>query len=214
MNSEIYIISGLGADERAFQKLDFSGLDVHFIKWIPPFSNESMSTYATRLKSQILTENPILIGLSFGGMLAVEIAKLIPTKKVVLIASAKTRYEIPFYYKIAGYLRFNDLVPPKLLKKANSLTFWLFGASSTEDKDLLAKILFDTDAQFLKWALCAITKWDNKTIHTNCIHIHGTQDRILPFHNANANIAVQNAGHLMTLNKATEISEILRLLLQ
>ncbi len=93
MNIEIYIFSGLGADERAFQRLDFSGYSINFIKWVLPNVKDTIESYATRLLEQIKTKKPILIGLSFGGIMAIEIAKQIETEKVILIASAKTKNE-------------------------------------------------------------------------------------------------------------------------
>jgi pimeloyl-ACP methyl ester carboxylesterase len=97
LTKELYIFSGLGADERVFQQLDFSGFSTTFIKWIVPQDTETIENYATRLLDQITTTKPTLIGLSFGGLIAVEVAKQIDTEKVILIASAKTKNEIPFY---------------------------------------------------------------------------------------------------------------------
>ena len=93
MTNEIYIFSGLGADERVFQKLDFSDFKTTFVKWIIPQDKETIENYSTRLLAQITTKNPTLIGLSFGGIIAVEVAKQIDTEKVILIASAKTKIE-------------------------------------------------------------------------------------------------------------------------
>lgn len=104
MAKELYIFSGLGADEKVFQKLYFSDFSPTFIKWIAPQEEETIENYATRLLDQIRTTKPILIGLSFGGMIAVEVAKQIDTEKVILIASAKTQNEIPFYFRFAGQL--------------------------------------------------------------------------------------------------------------
>lgn len=75
--STIYIFSGLGVDERVFRYLDFSGMDVRFIHWIRPLPDESIKLYAQRLRQQIVTDKPILIGLSFGGIIAVEVGRLI-----------------------------------------------------------------------------------------------------------------------------------------
>ena len=140
MTQEIYIISGLGADERVFQKLDFSGFKTTFIKWIVPLDNETIENYATRLLDQITTIKPTIIGLSFGGIVAVEIAKQIDTEKVILIASAKTKNEIPFYYRLAGQMRLHRFLPTSLLKKSNFITNWFFGTNSTFDKQLLKQI--------------------------------------------------------------------------
>lgn len=70
---DIYCVSGLGADERVFQKLKFQGYQPVHICWVEPNLEESIAEYAKRLTIQIKSERPILIGLSFGGIMAVEI---------------------------------------------------------------------------------------------------------------------------------------------
>lgn len=210
MTKELYIFSGLGADERVFQKIDFSNFSTTFIKWIIPLDKETIEHYATRLLDQITTTKPTLIGLSFGGLMAVEVAKQIETEKVILISSAKTKYEIPFFYRFAGQLGLHKLLPTKLLKSSNFITNWFFGTNSTFDKQLLKQILIDTDPTFLKWAIDKVTRWTNKTQTKNLFHIHGTSDRILPFKFVYSSSTIKNGGHLMTLNKADELNNILR----
>lgn len=210
MTKEIYLFSGLGADERVFQLLDFSGFSVHYIKWITPTESETIEDYATRLSKQIKSDNPTLLGLSFGGIMAVEVAKQIATKKVILIASAKTMFDIPFYYRYAGRIGLHKLLPTKLLKSSNFLSEWLFRADSSFEKQLLKQILTDTDPVFLKWAIDKIVNWKNKTRLPNIYHIHGTRDKILPLKFSNCDKIISKGGHLMTLNKAAEISLILR----
>jgi pimeloyl-ACP methyl ester carboxylesterase len=152
----IYLFSGLGADESVFQKLDFSNYEVTFVKWIEPIQNEPIEAYTKRISLQLKHPNPILIGLSFGGMMAIEVAKQIPTKKVILIASAKNRKEIPIYFRLLGWIRIDSLIPASILKKSNFLTYWFFGAETAANKLMLKEILLDTDAIFLKWAISKI----------------------------------------------------------
>ena len=210
MAKELYIFSGLGADERVFQLLDFSGFSTTFIKWIVPQDEETIENYVTRLLDQITTTKPILIGLSLGGLMAVEVAKQIETEKVILIASAKTKNEIPFYYRFAGQLGLHKLLPTGLLKNSNFITNWFFGTTSAFDKQLLRQILIDTDPAFLKWAIDKVIRWTNETQIKNIFHIHGTSDKILPFRFVKCNSTIKNGGHLMTLNKADELNQILR----
>ena len=92
----VYVFSGLGADERVFCKINFSGYTVHFIQWIAPKKNEAIEDYSLRLTAQITKENPILVGLSFGGMMAVEVAKHISTEKIIIISSAKSKMKFLF----------------------------------------------------------------------------------------------------------------------
>jgi pimeloyl-ACP methyl ester carboxylesterase len=210
-NKNIYLISGLGADERVFQNLDFGKLTPSFIKWITPQRDESMPDYALRLSTQIKTEKPIILGVSFGGMLAIEIAKLIDYQEVIIVSSAKNRQEIPFYYRLFGRLNGHKLLPISLFKHANFLTYWFFGMLEKNEKKLLKSILNDTDTTFLKWAINAIVNWQNETIIHNLTHIHGASDRVLPIKNKNELTAIiPNGGHLMVFNKATELNKILK----
>ena len=94
------MLSGLGADKRVFDFLDLSDYSIYHITWIIPLPRESMAEYAFRLLPQITSDNPVLIGVSFGGMIALEIAKLISVEKVILISSATSPNAIPSYFKL------------------------------------------------------------------------------------------------------------------
>ena len=210
MNQTIYVFSGLGADERVFQNMDFGDNDVQFIPWITPNKTETIESYAARIKSQIRTENPVLIGLSFGGMMAIEVAKQIETRQLILIASAKNKFEIPKSYRVAGMLKLDKVVPIPWLKSANRLTYWFFGAHSNDEKKLLNTILKNTDPEFIRWAIGQIIRWKNQQIIPHVIHIHGTSDKILPYRHIDSPLKIVNGGHLMTLNKSEEIAGLIR----
>ncbi len=210
----LFVFSGLGADKRVFNYLDFSKHNTTFINWVHPTHNESIENYAKRLTKQITSEKPILIGLSFGGIIAVEVGKIIESKKIILIASAKSKNEIPFYYRLAGFLKLHKLIPTKLMKKANFMSFWFFGINSKENKNLLAEILKDTDETFLKWAIDKIVNWKNTHIHKNLKHIHGTADRILPIKFVKSDVKIANGGHFMTIDKFEELNIVLENLIK
>lgn len=176
----IYIFSGLGADEKAFQKLDFSGFNTTFIQWARPVAKESIEQYARRLLDQISTERPILLGLSFGGMVAVEVAKMMETEKIILIASGQTQPEISFYYRWMGVCGWHRLLPVCLLKHPCLIANWFFGTESKEDRKMLTHILHCTDNAFIVWVIDQIAHWRNQVRHSNLRHIAGTNDRILP----------------------------------
>ena len=205
----IYVFSGLGADERVFYKIDFGSYNTVFIKWITPRKNEFIEDYALRLTTQIITKNPILIGLSFGGMMAVEVAKHIATEKLILLSSAKNKNEIPYYFRMAGMLGIHKIIPASLLIKANMFTNWFFSSRTKAEKKMLSAILHDTDPVFLKWAIAKIATWQNMYIHKNLLHLHGTADRILPIKNVTANESITGGAHLMVVTNAEEVSAIL-----
>ncbi len=206
----VYVFSGLGADKRVFQKMDFSDYNATFVEWVLPSKNENIESYAKKVTQQIKHDNPILIGLSFGGIIATEIAKIKATEKVIVIASAKTKFEIPYYFRLAGKLKLHKVLPTKLMKMPNFFSYWFFGTVNQKEKKILAEILKDTDESFLKWAIDKIVNWNNEVEHKNVIHIHGTADRLLPIRFVKCQIKVANGGHFMTLNKAKELNEIIK----
>jgi pimeloyl-ACP methyl ester carboxylesterase len=205
----VYLISGLGADESIFQNLDFKDAKPVFIKWIAPRVDDTLQTYAIRLSAQIETTHPIILGVSFGGMIAIEIAKYIDCQRVIIVSSAKTQYEIPFFYRFLGKLRLHRLIPITLFKQANLITYWFFGMQTNTERNLLKTILENTDSVFLKWAIHAILTWQHSTIINKLIHIHGNQDRILPIKNLqNVDFTIKNGGHLMIFNQATAVNTL------
>jgi pimeloyl-ACP methyl ester carboxylesterase len=212
LKKNIYLISGLGADERIFQNLNFGTYEPKFIHWIEPQNNESLKEYAIRLSAQIDTPQPIILGVSFGGMLAIEIAKYIDCQQVILVSSAKTKHEIPFIYRLFGQMKLHKLMPTALLKHANILTYWLFGMTTKSEKALLKSILHNTNSTFLKWAINAIVHWDNEEIVEKTVHIHGDSDHILPIGCIKkVDFGIENGGHLMIFNQADAINEFLKI---
>ncbi|MEL7332072.1 MAG: alpha/beta hydrolase [Cyanobacteria bacterium J06560_2] len=206
----IYFVSGLGADERIFQWLRYEGFRPIHIQWVSPEKGESIEDYAKRLTTQIEDENPVVVGLSFGGMIAVEIAKHIATEKVILLSSVKEVSEVPFYFKLFRAIPLHRIVPFKsLLWAFYWLAYWLFAPEGTDQKKLLKTVLVETDPHFLKWALHKVVVWRNKDVPENLVHVHGRSDRIFPFRFVTPDYTVENSGHLMVMNRAEEISDLL-----
>jgi len=208
---DIYCVSGLGADERVFQKLRFEGYRPIHIQWIDPEAKESIGNYTKRLAEQIKGERPILIGLSFGGIIAVEIAKNIATEKVILISSTKNKQEVPFYFQIFRWLPIYLLVPAKFMLWIGKLfASWFFSLETVDERKLLKEILFDTDARFMKWAIHQVVTWKNELIPDNTYHIHGQSDRIFPYRFVHEDFDVKKGGHFMIMNQAEYISNLIQ----
>ncbi|MBI1307443.1 MAG: alpha/beta hydrolase [Bacteroidetes bacterium] len=206
----IYILSGLGVNHRVFDQIDFGEFVPVHIQWITPLKNEPIDHYALRISAQITTEKPILIALSFGGIIAQEIARVLPVDKIILIASVKTYHEIPNYFRIAGKIGLHKIIPMYFLRHANLITHWFFGTRNTTDKQLLKQILLETDPVFIRWALHQTVNWNNKIPVQNVIHIHGTSDRILPIRHVKCNIPISDGGHFMTVNRSDEIADAIQ----
>jgi pimeloyl-ACP methyl ester carboxylesterase len=205
----IYCISGLGADYRAFQNLKLPGYQLKHIQWIPISSTESLESYTKKLLLQIEEKNPLLMGLSFGGIIATEMAKQIQTRKVILISSIKSHKELPFYFKWLGKLHFHQMIPNSFFTNTNPITNWLFGAASLADKKLLQNVFRENEPSFLRWCIGAIASWKNHSSIPDTYHIHGSADRLFPIVFITHYHVIKKGGHLMILNKSFEISKLI-----
>lgn len=205
----VYLFSGLGADSTVFMNLELPGYRKVYINWIPALPNESIRQYAGRIKSQITVENPDIIGLSFGGIVAVEVSKQIKIDKMVLVSSARTKRELnrfQFFFMKLGLYR---IIPGSLIQRTNFLTYKYFGARSQKDKKTLTHLLEHTDVSFFRWALKSIAYWDNKAAPERTIQIHGTADRVISSRLVHPDYRIKGGGHLMVYNKADTISKII-----
>lgn len=206
---ETYLISGLGADERVFRMLDFRNLSVTHIHWLESQSGtESLSHYVERLSKQIdRGQEVVLVGVSFGGIIAQELARLVPCRRVILLSSIKSEAEYPFQLRLLRATRLYTLVPASWLKK---LGLWFadyfFGTETSEEADLLKIIIRETPEKFMTWAIRALMQWKNPYLLPGLVHLHGTRDRIFPVRSLKGYMPVEGGGHFMILNCASQIS--------
>jgi len=207
----LYFVSGLGADKRIFQKLKLGGeWTIHHVEWVPVRDDETMETYCRSLSEQIDSTKPfILIGLSFGGIIAIQLAKFLSPVQTVIISSFCMKEEVSGHYIFLGTTRIFKLVPVRFFLKPNKIIFRMFGADSAEERDLLTNILMDTDPKFFRWAIYQLFSWENEWKPASFLHIHGTADKILRYRSNMAAIPVEGGGHLMVYSRAGEVSRIL-----
>jgi len=209
----VYFISGLGANKRLFDFLDLSFCEPIFIDWITPLEKETLQHYALRLRALMPEKSPTIIGVSFGGMLATEIAKAESGSNVIIISSNKTSKEFPRYLRIGNYLPLHHLLSGNMLKKFSVISRFIFGTKTKQQKDLIRKMIEETDASFMKWAISAILKWRSIEPPSNITHIHGTADKLLPYRLVKADYTIKGGTHTMMMDKAPEIAAILKSLL-
>ncbi len=205
----IYCISGLGADERIFSRLDFRQHTVTHIPWLIPEKKESLEHYAKRMASSIVAPDPVIIGVSFGGMVAIEISKFLSLKKIILISSIKTKYEKPFYFRAAAALHINKLIPLRPYKILEPIENYNLGIKTPDEKTLAADFRRNLNINYSNWAIDQVLHWNNTTIPPNLVHIHGNNDHVFPIKYIRPDFVINDGGHLMVYNHAAEIDSIL-----
>jgi pimeloyl-ACP methyl ester carboxylesterase len=209
MKNKVYCLSGLANDHRAFKYIDFGDNDVVHIPWIVPKKQETIEAHAKRLCEFITTPNPILIGLSFGGIMASEIAKHIVVKKIILLSSVKTYKELPFYMRWFGKAGLQKIISPAWVLQTNFFVFWVIRLRKKEHKALLTKLFNATDHWVYKWSADVLLNWKNTTVHPNIYHIHGNGDTVLPHIFTTPDCFIKGGGHFCVVTHGEEVSKIL-----
>ncbi len=210
MIKTIYLLPGVGANDKVFMNLELPGYEIVHIKWPKHKKSESLQSYVKKLVPQIKTDTqPIFIGLSFGGIVAIELAKLVTPYKIVLISSIKTHHERPLKLMFLNSLKFHRLLPGKLVLQFRFWLNWLLGKLSAEEWELVEAMIQEVNIEFNEWAVDQVIHWHNEGVPDNLIHIHGTSDRIFPsFYVKKANW-IKGGSHFMVVNRAKEISKII-----
>jgi pimeloyl-ACP methyl ester carboxylesterase len=201
----------LGADEKMFEFLNLASVvRIKHLKWIEPNENEDITHYAKRMSGEIEKGFPFfLIGLSFGGIVAIEINKLFPAKKVIIISSITSKEELPSTLNIAKKLHLHNISPTAFLRYPNPVTYWFFGIKTLRERSLLKSYLNNMTVNYLKWSTNVILNWENKERPKNVFHIHGSNDRIFTINKIKADVVIPKAGHFMIHNEAEKISKII-----
>ncbi|MEM9023388.1 MAG: alpha/beta hydrolase [Bacteroidota bacterium] len=207
----VYLISGLGADERIFQWLDLSPWKVIPLPWLIPEATDSIPDYAQKLSTRIDASEPfVLIGLSFGGVIAQEVARWVAPQQTILLSSFKGHHELPPWIRRAGRWRAHRLLPVSWLKTIGNKLTPLFSLKTNAFKQVYYAMLADSDVRLLNWSIDRLLAWRNLEPDPSVIHIHGTRDRLLPYRFVHATHAIPGAGHMAVAEHAAEISTLLR----
>jgi len=197
----VYFMPGLAASSSIFERiaLPVDGFEMILLDWELPLNNESLSEYAERISKKITHENPVLIGVSFGGILVQEMAQFLDVRKIIIISSVKSNLEFPTAFKVAKTTKAYKLFPTNLISNIENLALFSFGNKVKKRIDLYEKFLSVRDKKYLDWAIEKVILWDRTEIVNNVIHIHGDADEVFPIKNIERCIVVKGGTHIMII---------------
>ena len=178
---DVYCMPGMAASPKIFEFISLpKPFRIHLLSWIPPDKEESLSSYAKRMCERITSENPILLGVSFGGVLVQEIAKHIQVQKVIIVSSIKTNEELPLPMKMARTTNAHKLLPTQWINNLDALALFAFGKGIKKRLELYQKYLSERNPDYLNWSINALVNWDQVEVPTSVVHIHGEKDTVFP----------------------------------
>jgi pimeloyl-ACP methyl ester carboxylesterase len=205
----IYAIPGLGMSPAIFDRLTLDLGPIHPISWIEPEDiQESFDHYCLRLSAQIdHHEGPIvLIGMSFGGLMAQRMTQMLPVDRLILISTLKASSEMPHW------LRLMRQVPIYRLQNSwgRNRTFKLwaprFGIDTQPFIDFCRPMFNAHSDTYFQWAVRQIVSWENDTYPQGLLHLHGDADDIFPHRYLGPHHAIKGGDHFMVYKQAEELS--------
>ena len=199
----VYFMPGLAASSSIFERiaLPVDVFEMNLLEWELPLDNESLTEYAQRISKKVTHKNPVLIGVSFGGILVQEMAEFLEVRKTIIISSVKSNLEFPTTFKVAKTTKAYKLLPTSLVLNIENLAKFSFGDKIKQRLELYKKFLSVRDKKYLDWAIEKIILWDRTEILKNVIHIHGDADEVFPIKNIEKCIVVKGGTHIMILSK-------------
>ncbi|RKR83088.1 hypothetical protein BDD43_3289 [Mucilaginibacter gracilis] len=210
--SKLFLISGLGADERLFKNLNLSAYNVVPVTWIEPDKNDSLTSYASKLINRFGIEpQSSVIGVSLGGMLTVEIAKQVELKHAIIISSIKSGTEAPWYFSFFRRVPVYKLISGGFIKSLGPIIRPLFGRfAGSKESPLFYSMLKNSNAKFLSWATGATLHWNGQPAPCKINHLIGDADLIFNHKLIKDAIVIPKGDHMMVFTRAAEISLIVQ----
>lgn len=225
MNREILFLPGLGADERLFveQKKAFS--KAVFPKWLAPQKNESLAEYAKRWSKKFSSKPKIIVGISFGSQVAIELAHHLDVKKIIAISGFSSSEQVSnrFRRQVRWGLRLPNFMIRFVARKFLVSAFAKTENLNFEQCEILKKMADDIDLDFFRWASKAAADWKtNQLPSCQIIEIHGEYDLVIPLRdkqkapqerlchlNASVDHLIPKAGHLIQMTNSEIVNRIL-----
>ena len=206
----VYLMPGMGANSMIFEYIRLPEIyQIHKLDWIIPKKNETLKFYAKRICKKIIQPDPILIGVSFGGILIQEVSKYLNYKKIVIISSIKTNEELPISMKMAKKTKIHKILPFQWIDNLDKLALFAFGNGIKKKIKLYQKYLSFKDPNYLKWAMNCIVNWDQKEIIKEIIHIHGKKDNVFPVKYLSGRVYLIEGNHAIIITRANQINKLL-----
>lgn len=213
----IYLIPGQGSDYRIFKnlELDTTFYKMEYVHWQIPEEGETMAGFAHKMAKQIDTSEPfVLIGVSLGGMVAVEMNQFLNPEKVIIVSSAKCRDELPFQYRFQNVIPVYRALPAEWIKSLSFVAQPIFEPDRRLEKETCEAMLNAKSPVFLRRTINMIVNWDQENCSPpNVFHIHGDNDHTIPMKNVDCNIIVENGSHMMMLTQTRSVQKAIEMIL-
>jgi pimeloyl-ACP methyl ester carboxylesterase len=210
----LILFPGLGVNEKLFEPQQPILAKIIVPPWPTPRVDESLESYVHRIVASLppLPKDYWIGGVSFGGIIALEAAKLLNPRGVFVIASSVHWHELSFTSRILA--RIAPYLPPFLVAamlKIAPMLMRIAGRPDRRERELLLDLLRHSDIPLTRWGPTHISGYEfSNDLKCPIYRIHGADDRIIPFpRKSNVDLAVAGAGHVVNVTHASVVNQFI-----
>ena len=211
----LLLFPGLGADPRVFEPQRALPFSLELGTWPEPESRgETLAHYSHRVADAIGSlDNLYVGGVSLGAMVALEAAKLLNARGVILIGGCTAGRQISRSFR--SVLQMGAAMPARFIRPSlllAPLAFKTFERLSREHRRLMTRVLREHSPEQIRWSCRAILDWECCALAPDVpVHaIHGQEDEIIPLANVRADCVLPGGKHLINLQRWEEVNRFIR----
>jgi pimeloyl-ACP methyl ester carboxylesterase len=202
----------MGGDSRLFRLIRIPEVESVTPDHIEPAYGEALTQYASRIADRLnIQAADVVGGVSFGGMLAAEIARQRPVAGLILLGSCLRPARLPWSYRWLEML--GPFIPDFVLglRSWRPLVRWRFAPLSRDAETCLIEMAASyPTAQIRAFARMVISWAGIDNVACPVLSVHGDYDRIIPLKCAEPDVILKDAGHAFTLTHADDTVSAIR----
>jgi pimeloyl-ACP methyl ester carboxylesterase len=207
-STPIYLIPGMSADYPVYSRVLPLLPNAVVVDFIPPEPWESLVNYASRM-ANLFPTNAFIGGVSFGGIIALEISRILRPRGCILISSVRHPRELPPWFRVWRVLGGRSC--SVLLQTIGSFASVLPKSVCTSST-IRATRLAGSRGHWHRWATAAVIDWQPELTFDRCpiLQIHGTADTTFPIRYIHANVTVPDGRHALPISHPEETAMAIR----
>ncbi|HBE70123.1 MAG TPA: hypothetical protein DDW52_18400 [Planctomycetaceae bacterium] len=173
------------------------------IEYPEPVHGDSLCDYAARIAANV-SQDSIVVGVSFGGMLAIEISHVINPAGCVVISSIAHSSEFPNWMK--AFRVIGGRATTHLMNSAGHLSNWVPQTCRSNTTAQMTRLAGEK-GRWHRWAIRAVLDWKPPSISTRMLRMHGDADQTFPIRNISADIVIRDGRHALPVSHPSEVAK-------
>ena len=212
----IYFISGLGATRVAFENTKVpKGWSMHFIDWIEvEDEDEPLEDYVKRLSAQVKHKKPVFAGLSFGGIIAMELTKLYKGSFAIMLSSFRHKGDLAVSLRVLLSMKAYRLIPNIEMNAIRKLVRKAYAVNSKVTEQKLVEMMGQESPMFLRWSCKQIDLYEYNLEAEVILHpIIGTKDKLVDIWNDAEVLQVDGGTHISVYSNHNVVNKYIATIL-